>query len=415
MNSVPEPIRSDPTLSQTDKNLYILIADLSQRFGYCWAEDQRLTDMYAARFGTAISVSTVRHSIAKLSKTYLIRAGRGKRRTLKPNYDTIVQWTVEHLEQLRTENAKLEQLLHETAAEQEKQAALHAQLLHFAQMPAEAALLPNPCQTAAKPLPNSLYNEEEYKYINIKQQPPAPEPATAPEPEPVVGSGTTRISFSEKATDKTPVPEAPDASQDNSAATEHPASQDDITVLAETFKMHGATETFVRKCLRITPDYTYVLRIFCYAATRYDWNFRGYVIRCLRDPEFEFPDPTRPGAHAPPDADTTRPPPNPKAGDASKNTPPPLVGGVREGGTDPDHTDLTRIDTALKTHLEQIVNRPSFNTWIRPIRLSSLDGGAVFTVPDEVFVYWLGEYYTTLIQDALDALLPMRVSVEFEL
>ena len=52
--------------------------------------------------------------------------------------------------------------------------------------------------------------------------------------------------------------------------------------------------------------------------------------------------------------------------------------------------------------LEKRINRPSFNTWLRPTNLISLAGQNVcIGVPDEVFVYWLGEYYVNVIADVL--------------
>ncbi len=62
--------------------------------------------------------------------------------------------------------------------------------------------------------------------------------------------------------------------------------------------------------------------------------------------------------------------------------------------------------------LEKRINRPSFNTWLRPTFLASADEQKIcIGVPDEVFVYWLGEYYVHVIADILVELLGAQVQV----
>ncbi len=52
--------------------------------------------------------------------------------------------------------------------------------------------------------------------------------------------------------------------------------------------------------------------------------------------------------------------------------------------------------------LEKRINRPSFNTWIRPTQMLSMNQEKVnIGVPDDVFVYWLGEHYVNVIIDTL--------------
>ncbi len=64
--------------------------------------------------------------------------------------------------------------------------------------------------------------------------------------------------------------------------------------------------------------------------------------------------------------------------------------------------------------LEQRINRPSFNTWLRPTRLLGITGRTVqIGVPDEVFPYWLGEYYQYVITEALTETLGYEPTVTF--
>jgi hypothetical protein len=65
--------------------------------------------------------------------------------------------------------------------------------------------------------------------------------------------------------------------------------------------------------------------------------------------------------------------------------------------------------------LEQRVNRPSFNTWLRPTRLLGISGHTVqIGVPDEVFPYWLGEYYQQIITEVLAEKLGYEPTVTFK-
>lgn len=64
--------------------------------------------------------------------------------------------------------------------------------------------------------------------------------------------------------------------------------------------------------------------------------------------------------------------------------------------------------------LEKRINRPSFNTWLRPTFLVSNDDQKIcIGVPDEVFVYWLGEYYVHVIADILVELLGVQPEIAF--
>ena len=64
--------------------------------------------------------------------------------------------------------------------------------------------------------------------------------------------------------------------------------------------------------------------------------------------------------------------------------------------------------------LEKRINRPSFNTWIRPTRFVSMSERNVsIGVPDEVFVYWLGEHYVNVIVDALTEALGFQPEISF--
>jgi chromosomal replication initiator protein len=64
--------------------------------------------------------------------------------------------------------------------------------------------------------------------------------------------------------------------------------------------------------------------------------------------------------------------------------------------------------------LEKRINRPSFNTWLRPTCLVSAEEQKIcIGVPDEVFVYWLGEYYVHVIADILVELLGVQPEISF--
>lgn len=71
-------------------------------------------------------------------------------------------------------------------------------------------------------------------------------------------------------------------------------------------------------------------------------------------------------------------------------------------------------DTILIS-LQKTINRPSFDTWLRPTRLLEQNGrGVVIGVPSEDFVYWLQDYYTTIIQDELEKQIGQRPDITFQ-
>ncbi|MCP4043433.1 MAG: hypothetical protein GY731_16005 [Gammaproteobacteria bacterium] len=94
--------------------------------------------------------------------------------------------------------------------------------------------------------------------------------------------------------------------------------------------------------------------------------------------------------------------------------------GVVESTTSEQHTPGDLSDNRglvwqrILTRLERGINRPSFNTWLRPTRLLEA-GPAVWRigVPDEVFVYWLGEYYRSVVRDAIDRETGCAPALEF--
>jgi chromosomal replication initiator protein len=66
------------------------------------------------------------------------------------------------------------------------------------------------------------------------------------------------------------------------------------------------------------------------------------------------------------------------------------------------------------TRLEKRINRPSFNTWIRPTCLVAVTQPNVQVgVPEDVFVYWLGEYYVNVIADTLAEILGFQPEISF--
>lgn len=66
------------------------------------------------------------------------------------------------------------------------------------------------------------------------------------------------------------------------------------------------------------------------------------------------------------------------------------------------------------TKLEKQINRPSFNTWLRPTSFVSMDQKNVHIgVPNEVFIYWLGEHYVSVIGNALTEVLGFEPDISF--
>ena len=64
--------------------------------------------------------------------------------------------------------------------------------------------------------------------------------------------------------------------------------------------------------------------------------------------------------------------------------------------------------------LEKRINRPSFNTWIRPTQMLSMHQQKInIGVPDDVFVYWLGEHYVNVIIDTLTETLGFQPDISF--
>lgn len=65
--------------------------------------------------------------------------------------------------------------------------------------------------------------------------------------------------------------------------------------------------------------------------------------------------------------------------------------------------------------LEKRINPPSFNTWLRPTQLIEVnDKEVIIGVPDEIFVYWLGEYYINVIRDVIEKLSNTKPMIKFQ-
>lgn len=80
------------------------------------------------------------------------------------------------------------------------------------------------------------------------------------------------------------------------------------------------------------------------------------------------------------------------------------VSGVRQGDV---------WQRALRT-LEQKINRPSFDTWLRPTHLFSMTDHTVHIgVPDQVYTYWLSEHYENVIKDVLSEELGFQPEIVF--
>lgn len=77
------------------------------------------------------------------------------------------------------------------------------------------------------------------------------------------------------------------------------------------------------------------------------------------------------------------------------------------------HTDAS-WENVLK-QLEARINRASYNTWIRPLILQNIQGNIwTIGVLDEVFIYWLREYYIDVIRDVVEKLSGARTEIEFQ-
>ena len=79
-------------------------------------------------------------------------------------------------------------------------------------------------------------------------------------------------------------------------------------------------------------------------------------------------------------------------------------------------TSATPWDRVV-SRLEQRINRPSFNSWLRPIRASdpSLGNGhCTLLVPDETFIYWLSEHYVNVITDTIQTVTGRTPEITFE-
>ena len=66
------------------------------------------------------------------------------------------------------------------------------------------------------------------------------------------------------------------------------------------------------------------------------------------------------------------------------------------------------------TKLEKRINRPSFNTWLKPTSFLAVDQKNIHIgVPNDVFVYWLGEHYVKVISEALAEVLGFQPVISF--
>lgn len=67
------------------------------------------------------------------------------------------------------------------------------------------------------------------------------------------------------------------------------------------------------------------------------------------------------------------------------------------------------------TKIEQQINTPSFNTWLRPVQFGGQQNDTItLFVPNETFAYWLKEYYTKLITDTWQSITKQQVNVTFQ-
>jgi hypothetical protein len=84
------------------------------------------------------------------------------------------------------------------------------------------------------------------------------------------------------------------------------------------------------------------------------------------------------------------------------------------GKPDNGRGHLSGVWKSVLKSLEQRINGPSFNTWLRPTYLRGQHEQTVqIGVPDDVFVYWLQEYYQALIIEILAERLGFQPQLEF--
>jgi chromosomal replication initiator protein len=64
--------------------------------------------------------------------------------------------------------------------------------------------------------------------------------------------------------------------------------------------------------------------------------------------------------------------------------------------------DINKIETLFKDKIKGFLNQNSFNTWIRPIRIISLDNETIsFQVPSKVHIDYIKGQYRTVFENAL--------------
>jgi hypothetical protein len=84
--------------------------------------------------------------------------------------------------------------------------------------------------------------------------------------------------------------------------------------------------------------------------------------------------------------------------------------GNQNNGSSP----MPSVWNSVLKRLQQRINTPSFNTWLRPTAMLGQHEQTVqIGVPDDVFVYWLKEYYQPVILNILTEQLGFQPELEF--
>ncbi len=292
------------------------------------------------------------------------------------------------------------------------------------------------------------------------QEPPSDSGSSAPPQEPTpnpsqegnFGSASQEEnvgSFSQEE-NKKEVPEAPKVEEHPSQLSLLSASQstiDNQQSSIQRFEVYGLSVPFVKWALaqrmqkfqESEPNYDLLQQHCQYAQQRLNVKFfANYVAANFLNPAFNYDTPLFWGLSGiAQESGYRKPTPNPsQEGNFGSSSQEGNFGSSsQEGNTAPcpqpnfsqssilsssqstidnQQSTIQGVWSRILTRLERGINRPSFNTWLRPTTL--LEAGPEvwrIGVPDEVFVYWLGEYYRFVMREAIARETGCAPEVEF--
>jgi chromosomal replication initiator protein len=87
---------------------------------------------------------------------------------------------------------------------------------------------------------------------------------------------------------------------------------------------------------------------------------------------------------------------------------------MQRPSANPNDNPATWWEQRILPALEKRINRPSFNTWLRPTTCLRLDATTCeIAVPDDVFCYWLEEYYMNVLRDEIEQQAGRQLEITF--